>query len=100
MTPHDDHAISGVGTAQLQTTQLSIVETSIAYQTNQQQLQNALKIIPDEQRICLEFAYFDGMTQQEIAKHLDLPLGTIKTRLRIGLSKLEYILRAVGYVGI
>jgi RNA polymerase sigma-70 factor (ECF subfamily) len=42
-------------------------------------------------------AYFDGMSQREIAEAMGVPLGTIKTRVRIGLEKLERSLRAVGY---
>jgi RNA polymerase sigma-70 factor (ECF subfamily) len=60
-------------------------------------VQSALAQIPDEQRICLELAYFEGMTQQQIAEHTSTPLGTVKTRMRIGLDKLERLLRAVGY---
>lgn len=60
-------------------------------------VQSALAQIPDEQRICLELAYFEGMTQQQIAEHTSTPLGTVKTRMRIGLDKLERLLRAAGY---
>lgn len=58
---------------------------------------SALAQIPDEQRVCLELAYFDGMTHQQIAEHTRTPLGTVKTRLRIGLDKLERLLRVAGY---
>lgn len=57
----------------------------------------ALSTIPPEQRICLELAYFEGLSQQQIATHANLPLGTVKTRMRMGLAKLEHILRAQGY---
>lgn len=60
-------------------------------------VQDALATIPHEQRTCLELAYFDGMSQQQIADHVNLPLGTVKTRMRMGLAKLEHILRAQGY---
>jgi len=60
-------------------------------------VQDALAAIPHEQRTCLELAYFDGMSQQQIADHVNLPLGTVKTRMRMGLAKLEHILRAQGY---
>lgn len=58
------------------------------------QLRQALWQIPSEQRHCLELAYFEGLTQQQIATHTDVPLGTVKTRLRIGLEKLERIFQA------
>ena len=63
----------------------------------QQDLLRALAEIPSEQRLCLELAYFEGMSQRQIATYADIPLGTVKTRLRIGLEKLQRILRAAGY---
>lgn len=62
-----------------------------------QYLRQALSRIPSEQRLCLELAYFEGMSQRQIAEYTATPLGTIKTRLRMGLEKLEYILRIAGY---
>jgi RNA polymerase sigma-70 factor (ECF subfamily) len=46
--------------------------------------------------LILELAYFEGMTQSEIADYLALPLGTIKSRLRLGVEKLERLLAASG----
>lgn len=62
-----------------------------------QHITAALTQLPGEQRCCLELAYFDGLSQSEIAAHTHLPLGTIKTRLRIGKEKVERLLRAMGY---
>ena len=61
-----------------------------------QHLRRALGDIPAEQRHCLELAYFEGMTQREIADRVGIPVGTIKTRIRLGLEKLERVLRAAG----
>jgi RNA polymerase sigma-70 factor, ECF subfamily len=55
----------------------------------------ALARIPAEQRDALYLAYFQGYTQAEIADLLQIPLGTIKTRMRQGLIKLTSILQGV-----
>jgi RNA polymerase sigma-70 factor (ECF subfamily) len=56
-------------------------------------VQSALAEIPDEQRRALMLAYLEGMTQTEIAAKLGQPLGTVKTRTRSGLLKLNELLR-------
>jgi RNA polymerase sigma factor (sigma-70 family) len=52
----------------------------------------ALQTIPEEQRCVLEMAYYQGLTQSQIAAQTGLSLGTVKTRTRLGLGKLKFAL--------
>jgi RNA polymerase sigma-70 factor, ECF subfamily len=56
----------------------------------------ALDHLPPPQRQAIELAYFSGLSHQEIATRLNRPLGTIKTRVRLGLQKLGSLLTARG----
>lgn len=75
----------------------SVVEHQVSQRLDREHLRDALAAIPDEQRKCLELAYFEGYSQSQISEELGVALGTVKTRVRIGLEKLEHILRSAGY---
>jgi RNA polymerase sigma-70 factor (ECF subfamily) len=57
--------------------------------SQREQVRDALKTLPPEQLAVLELAYFSGYTHVEIAELLDLPLGTVKSRMRLGLKKIK-----------
>jgi RNA polymerase sigma-70 factor, ECF subfamily len=58
-----------------------------------QAVHDALQSLPEQQRIALEMAYFQGMTHTEIAAALGQPLGTVKDRIRTGMMHLRKRLR-------
>ncbi len=57
--------------------------------SQREQVREALNTLPQEQLKILELAYFSGYTHVEIAERLDLPLGTVKGRMRLGLRKIR-----------
>ena len=60
--------------------------------TQKEVVRRALAELPEEQRHTLLLAYFEGLTQSEIAAKLGAPLGTVKTRMRSGMMKLRALL--------
>jgi RNA polymerase sigma-70 factor (ECF subfamily) len=68
------------------------VESSAAESEARMAMNSALANLPETQRKVLELAYFDGLTQTEIANRLAEPLGTIKTRMRSGIQRLRDML--------
>jgi RNA polymerase sigma-70 factor, ECF subfamily len=64
-------------------------EQELAGQERRRYVEQALKILTAEQRQTIALAYFYGLSQSEIADKLKLPLGTVKTRMRLGMIKLR-----------
>ncbi len=58
----------------------------------QQRIRQAVAQLPSEQRLVVGMAFFQGLTHPEIAETLGEPLGTVKTRIRLGMQKLRLLL--------
>lgn len=64
----------------------------VADRERNQEVRAALAMLSDEQRAVIELAFFSGLTQLEIAGLIDEPLGTVKSRVRLGMQKLRRLL--------
>jgi RNA polymerase sigma-70 factor, ECF subfamily len=64
-------------------------EARAALSEQQRAVARALESLPQDQRVLIEQAYFQGLTQSELAERFKLPLGTVKTRIRTGMMALR-----------
>ncbi|MCV2873667.1 sigma-70 family RNA polymerase sigma factor [Defluviimonas sp. WL0050] len=67
----------------------------VALEQEATKLKNALALLSDEQREMVEKAYLGELTHQEISTQTGLPLGTIKSRIRLGLERLRHELKGM-----
>jgi RNA polymerase sigma-70 factor (ECF subfamily) len=72
------------------------VEQEVERRDDAHRVRTALRELPSDQRRVIELAYFGGFTNTQIAEILELPAGTVKGRMRLGLSKLRLSLSSEG----
>jgi RNA polymerase sigma-70 factor (ECF subfamily) len=71
-----------------------LVDAEVERRDDAHRVRMALRELPSDQRRVIELAYFGGFSHTQIADILELPTGTVKGRMRIGLSKLRLSLSA------
>ncbi|MGW8251742.1 MAG: sigma-70 family RNA polymerase sigma factor [Anaerolineales bacterium] len=69
------------------------IEEQVENAERQQRVRSAVSELPEEQRAALSLAFFQGYSHSEIAEILGEPLGTVKTRIRLGMQKLRQSLQ-------
>ena len=84
--------IMDASTQEIQVREEHSLEESLFLQERRDLVNNALAELPVEQRIVLELAYFGGYSKSEIAAKVNVSIGTVKTRTRLGISKLRGLL--------
>jgi RNA polymerase sigma-70 factor (ECF subfamily) len=70
-------------------------DEAIAEKERQQRVQAALAGLPDEQKDVVALAYLEGLSHSEIAERLGMPLGTVKSRMRIAYQKIRAVLEGL-----
>lgn len=68
---------------------LSLREEGAAQEERSHQVREALQALPDQQRELLWLSFYHGLSQSEIARHTNIPLGTVKSQMRQGLINLN-----------
>ena len=72
----------------------SSIELSVLHAERRRRVREVLAELPEEQREVLDLAFYEGLSQTEIATRTGTPLGTVKTRALLGMKKLRQALRA------
>ena len=71
---------------------VGLTDNEVLRRDDARRVRRALEQLPVEQRQVIELAYFGGLTHYQIADALELPAGTVKGRMRLGLQKLRVVL--------
>ena len=70
-------------------------EQQVSHWQDSQKLHHCLQEVPEQQRLCLELAYFEGLTHQGLSERIGTSLGTVKTWIRRGLVRLRTCMNSI-----
>ncbi len=74
-------------------------EDNAYFAERRQRVRRALEELPPTQQQAVELCFFQGMTHREVAARLNEPLGTVKSRIKMGIDKLKLSLASSGELG-
>ncbi|MEO8823261.1 MAG: sigma-70 family RNA polymerase sigma factor, partial [Ginsengibacter sp.] len=84
--------------SKIQNSEIAVLYTSNSVNENDKfdtlGLRKKTMLLKEDQKRVIDLAYFEGFTQEEISKNLGIPLGTVKTRIRSGISVLKKLLQS------
>ena len=83
-----DHQMTS-GSVRMETEQMEQVAPTAEIPVDHIGLTEVLNTLPDSQKEVIELLYYQGYTQSEVAKKLELPLGTVKSKVRLGMAALR-----------
>lgn len=89
----ENYSISWAKVSSKPLSQTSNPESATHLTLQKEKVRAAMAKLPQAQKEALALAYFNGYTHSEIAQVLELPLGTVKTRIRLGMQKLRHMLQ-------
>ena len=64
-------------------------EENAIFAARRAKVQSAMSVFPQKERKAIELAFFSGMSQSEISEQTGVPLGTVKSRIRVGMTRLR-----------
>jgi RNA polymerase sigma factor (sigma-70 family) len=100
---HRRERVMYIDPASLQLTEIAdrespAADTALDIRLREDHLHTALSVLPEEQLLLVRLAFFDGLSHSQIAEKTGIPLGTVKSRIRLAFSRLRRSLEANGVI--
>ncbi len=100
---HRRERVMYIDPASLQLTEIAdrespAADTALDIRLREDHVHTALSVLPEEQLLLVRLAFFDGLSHSQIAEKTGIPLGTVKSRIRLAFSRLRRSLEANGVI--